>query len=299
MRTITSPRHEVDRDRRDAFPSRPSCWTTAYRAPWTPSVTTPMRQRQPDRRRLTDDAEGRQQERRDRRPRGRGNRPLAPGDGAHLGPVEPPAPLDALREHMGVQVRDPEDQHGHRDDDREPPGVRVVALVAGRHGGHHDDRAVDRPGDPAGGPEEQAPGSSLLHRRDSAAPRRTCGACVRGVGRVDRDVRGSRSVAAIPTTEEGRHVPQHPGGGRWVAARRSGADGGDRPGRLRARPADAVHGDRPRGPRATPAAGEAVVAALEAAEAEAESDPPARPRPRPRRRARDHGGEPASRSCPR
>ena len=106
----------------------------------------------------------------DRSHRGRRDRQLAPGDGGELGGVQPPAALEALPERVGVHVGDPEDENRDADEHCEIPRIRVGAARAGRHGRHHDDRAVDRARDGAAAPEgDPLNGVTLAHTADVRA----------------------------------------------------------------------------------------------------------------------------------
>ena len=62
--------------------------------------------------------------------------------------LEPPVLDDALRESVGVEMRDPENQRRGRDEYRERPGM-VLARVPDGDRRHHHERAVHRARDPA------------------------------------------------------------------------------------------------------------------------------------------------------
>ena len=110
-----------------------------------------------------DGAEGEHCRRDDGRQR---NRELSPGDRAQLRDVETPACLEALAEAMRVDVRNPEDEHGHDDDRREVPEIVLEGLPAGRERRKNDDRPVDRSRNAPAGAEDKSPESlSTAHAR--------------------------------------------------------------------------------------------------------------------------------------
>ena len=105
---------------------------------------------------LPENAESSEDEHGDRSQRRQRNRKLVTGDIGELGDVQPPAALQALREHVRIHVREPEHEHRAARENRKPRGVRVLAARPRGDGRHHDDRPVDRSGDGSAAADQEA-----------------------------------------------------------------------------------------------------------------------------------------------
>jgi hypothetical protein len=96
-------------------------------------------------------------ESRDRADGGERDRDLVAGDRGEAGAVQSEPRLDARRERLRVDVRDPEDDDRDGHDHRQVPGMGIRRRR--RHCGHDHDRPVHGLGDAAGAAQEDALGS--------------------------------------------------------------------------------------------------------------------------------------------
>ena len=151
-----------------SIPALPRPLTRAYRTPWTASAATPRPRASRIAAQSADDAERPEHEGAD----GRDGRERDGGfvlrEVQDVGPPEALVGGDAVRERVGVHVGHP-DHDGRRPREHgEPPRFRLGASRAAGDDRHHDDRAVDRPGDAVGASEDGAPrraGPPRLHPR--------------------------------------------------------------------------------------------------------------------------------------